>query len=72
MPARWFDLPVGDWVSLNKNLRRLVAEFDARGTFDNPVPIGGQFLWVDGTGDLRINATAPTSDTDGTIVGTQS
>jgi hypothetical protein len=30
------------------------------------------YLWSDATGDLRIKATAPTSDTDGTIVGTQS
>lgn len=30
------------------------------------------YLWVDATGDLRIKATAPTSDTDGTVVGSQS
>jgi len=30
-----------------------------------------QHLWVDGTGDLRINSGKPTSDTDGTVVGTQ-
>ena len=31
------------------------------------------FLWVDdAAGDLRINTNKPTSDTDGTIVGTQS
>jgi hypothetical protein len=30
------------------------------------------FLWVDSTNRLRIKATtAPTSDTDGTVVGTQ-
>jgi hypothetical protein len=29
-------------------------------------------LWVDGSGKLRVKTTAPTSDTDGTIVGTQS
>ena len=33
----------------------------------------GFFLWVDNSGDLRINATLPTDpDSDGTIVGTQS
>jgi hypothetical protein len=33
---------------------------------------GNNWLWVDATGDLRIRAgTAPTSDTDGTVVGTQ-
>lgn len=34
--------------------------------------LGTYHLWVDATGDLRIKGTAPTSDTDGTIVGTQS
>lgn len=30
------------------------------------------FRWRDSTGDVRVSSTAPTSDTDGTIVGTQS
>jgi len=35
--------------------------------------LGSNYLWVDATGDLRIKSgAAPTSDTDGTIVGTQS
>ena len=34
--------------------------------------LGAYHLWVDATGDLRIKSTAPTSDLDGTIVGTQS
>ena len=44
----------------------------------NPTTITGTqlgtdyYLWPDSTGDLRISTTAPTSDTDGTIVGTQS
>ena len=33
---------------------------------------GAYHLWVDGSGKLRIKSGAPTSDTDGTIVGTQS
>lgn len=33
--------------------------------------IGQYHLWVDSTGDLRIKSSAPTSDTDGTVVGTQ-
>lgn len=32
----------------------------------------GYYIWVDATGDLRINSGAPSSDTDGTVVGTQS
>jgi len=31
-----------------------------------------QHLWVDASGKLRIKSGAPTSDTDGTVVGTQS
>jgi hypothetical protein len=34
--------------------------------------LGGYRIWVDATGDLRIKSGAPASDTDGTIVGTQS
>jgi hypothetical protein len=37
-----------------------------------PIQIGTYYLWVDTTGDLRIKNGAPTSDTDGTVVGTQS
>ena len=29
MTVRWQDLPVGDWVTLNAKLRRVVAELDA-------------------------------------------
>jgi len=35
------------------------------------VDIGPEFIWADATGDLRIKGTPPTSDTDGTVVGTQ-
>lgn len=34
--------------------------------------MGNYRLWVDGSGRLRIKASNPTSDTDGTIIGTQS
>lgn len=36
-----------------------------------PFTAGTYRLWVDATGDLRIKNGAPTSDTDGTVVGTQ-
>jgi hypothetical protein len=43
------------------------------GTWNSdPLKLGSNYLWVDSTGDLRIKASAPASDTDGTIVGTQS
>lgn len=34
--------------------------------------IGSYYFWVDSTGDFRIKNSAPTSDTDGGIVGVQS
>lgn len=34
--------------------------------------LGNYHIWVDATGDLRIKNGAPTSDTDGTVVGSQS
>jgi len=33
--------------------------------------LGSNHLWADATGDLRIKASAPTSDLDGTVVGSQ-
>jgi hypothetical protein len=38
----------------------------------NPLRLGAYYLWVDATGDLRIKSGVPSSDTDGTVVGTQS
>jgi hypothetical protein len=40
-------------------------------TYTEAFAFGSYFLWVDATGDLRIKNGAPTSDTDGTVVGTQ-
>jgi hypothetical protein len=40
-------------------------------TYTEAIAFGGYFLWVDATGVLRIKSGAPTSDTDGTVVGTQ-
>lgn len=40
-------------------------------TYTEAIAFGGFFLWADTTGDLRIKNGAPTSDTDGTVVGTQ-
>jgi hypothetical protein len=38
----------------------------------NPLSFGNtNYVWVDGSGKLRIKTGVPTSDTDGTIVGTQ-
>lgn len=34
--------------------------------------LGDYHIWVDGTGDLRINEGAPESATDGAVIGSQS
>ncbi len=36
------------------------------------IVMGAYHLWIDSSGRLRIKSGAPTSDTDGTVVGTQS
>lgn len=40
-------------------------------TYTEAIAFGSQFLWVDSSGRLRIKSGVPTSDTDGTVVGTQ-
>lgn len=43
------------------------------GSWNNgPLRLGAYYLWVDATGDLRIKDSAPSSATDGVVVGTQS
>lgn len=41
------------------------------GTWQDPLVLNANYLWVDGTGKLRISATKPVSDTGGTVVGAQ-
>lgn len=48
----------------------------ARGTaaaslYTKAFRIGGYYLWPDSSGVLRIKSSAPSSETDGTVVGTQ-
>lgn len=38
----------------------------------NPTIVSGGVQWLDSSSKLRVKTTAPTSDTDGTIAGTQS
>ena len=56
---------VGGIVS-TKQFKSFGSEWDS-----NPLALGNYFFWVDATGDFRIKSGAPTSDTDGTVVGTQ-
>lgn len=46
--------------------------FAVDGTWNGgQIRLGSHRLWVDATGALRIKSSAPASDTDGTVVGTQ-
>lgn len=61
------------WSTAGKCLAQVPngAHLDLGGTWENPIVLNGAFLWVN-AGVLRIkNTTAPTSATDGTVVGTQ-
>lgn len=62
----------GDWMQVGSGRRR----FGNMGVFNQSwsgpsFSLGAYNLWVDSTGKLRIKNGAPTSDTDGTVVGTQ-
>ena len=41
------------------------------GEWTSPMRMAGYSLWVDASGDLRIVQGNPSSDLDGTVVGTQ-
>jgi hypothetical protein len=49
------------------------GEFECAGTYDKPLRLGGYRLWVNpGDGLLYLKSSAPSSATDGTVVGSQS
>ena len=50
----------------------LIGGTNTGGAWDTAHLQMGQYrIWIDGSGNLRIKNGAPTSDTDGTVVGTQ-
>jgi hypothetical protein len=55
----------------DRELEDYLANVLGNGTWTNPLRLGPNRLWVDSTGRLRVKTSAPTSDTDGTVVGTQ-
>ena len=58
----------------NKNAKGWIkpsAMAATAGTYGDPLVLNGNYLWVDGSGKLRISATKPVSDTGGMVVGTQ-
>jgi hypothetical protein len=59
---------------LQQVLRNMAAQVEMMtgSTFDGPHPVLGAYhLWIDATGDLRIKSSVPTTDLDGTVIGTQ-
>jgi hypothetical protein len=80
------NLPIVDHTNINRylddlnwaltqRLREIAAEINklSGSKWDEPHPVlGTTHIWVDATGDLRIKSSAPSSDLDGAVVGTQS
>lgn len=59
-------------VTDGTEVAEILGPFTSAYNGNGPLRLGDYYLWVDSTGDLRIKNGAPSSDTDGTIVGTQS
>ncbi|WP_025726790.1 hypothetical protein [Heyndrickxia ginsengihumi] len=75
--SRWDDN--GNYIDTPIYLRRDTGEyffnsgaFQVAGTWQKPFKLGTTCLWVNSAGKLMIKSGTPSSDTDGTIVGTQS
>ena len=46
--------------------------FRVQGTWDGGlIRWGNNYVWFDASGVMRTKTSAPTSDTDGTVIGTQ-
>jgi len=66
-----------DYVATTGGVSWTAASYTMAGAsgatgYTKPLYLGSYALWVDSTGDLRIKSGVPASDTDGTVVGTQS
>jgi len=70
-----FRVDIGGSTLISNQLQTRNSGFNAKNgagvASGAPIIIGGYNLWVDSSGRLRIKNGAPTSDTDGTVVGTQ-
>lgn len=57
---------------LHRHIRQLEAAVTYEAAWNGNHPtLGVYHLWIDSSGRLRIKNSAPASDTDGTVVGTQ-
>jgi hypothetical protein len=62
-------------LQLNKYLSDIYNKLQAQQGYkwDAPHPVMGNFhIWIDATGDVRIKSSCPTSDLDGSVIGSQS
>jgi hypothetical protein len=58
--------------AINSTLNGVYYGIGMTGTsFGSAMHIGVGFIWVDAAGKLRIKSSAPTTDLDGVVVGTQ-
>jgi hypothetical protein len=57
--------------SINHNIGGVSFESESNSFFQGFMRFGTFYIWVDNSGVLRIKNGAPTSQTDGTVVGTQ-
>lgn len=55
----------------DNELENFLAARLGAGTWSSPMRLSTYYLWIDATGDLRIESTRPTSDLDGSVLGTQ-
>lgn len=63
---------VVDYITITEIASPGQSDAIMEGTWDREHLILGTYrIWIDSTGKLRIKNGAPTSDTDGTVVGTQ-
>lgn len=63
---------VVDYITVTEITSTGQSDMTLEGTWDREHLVLGTYrIWVDSTGKLRIKNGAPTSDTDGTVIGTQ-
>ena len=58
-------------LEVTSNHVQALGQFFIDGEWQKPLNMGGKCLWVDASNKLRIKGGTPSSDTDGTVVGTQ-
>ena len=76
MSIDWTNVDSSDFeqfkIELNRRLRAAFSKVNTGDAWNGDHTIMGTYhLWIDAAGKLRVKDGRPTSDTDGTKVGTQ-